>query len=105
MRKSIRFLVLTVSIFTLIALNSHWGAAVMALPPPEDTPEEILRTQIITEARSPIDGKSLTAAEYAELQAQLQKAPPPKLTSNLRQTLFLLRLRKALRQVFPFFNF
>ncbi|NDJ25262.1 hypothetical protein GS682_27200 [Nostoc sp. B(2019)] len=103
--RSIRFLVLTVSIFTLIALNSHWGAAVMALPPPEDTPEEILRTQIITEARSPIDGKPLTAAEYAELQAQLQKAPPPKLTSNLRQTLFLLRLRNALRQFFPFFNF
>ncbi|MBW4689502.1 MAG: hypothetical protein KME40_31540 [Komarekiella atlantica HA4396-MV6] len=103
--RSIRFLVLTVSIVTLIALNSHWGSAVMALPPPEDTPEEILRTQIIIEARSPIDGKPLTAAEYAELQAQLQKAPPPKLTSNLRQTLFLLRLRNALRQFFPFLNF
>jgi len=40
-------------------------APATALPPPEDLPEEILRTEIITEARSPIDGQPLTAAEYA----------------------------------------
>jgi len=105
LRKSIKFLVLSVSIATLMGLNSHWGAAVIALPPPEDTPEEILRTQIIIEARSPIDGKPLTAAEYIELQAQLQKAPPPKLTPKIREQVFLLRIRKTLLQLFPFLNF
>ena len=46
------------------------AAPAIALPPPDDLPEEILRTEIITEARSPIDGQPLTAAEYAQLQAQ-----------------------------------
>ena len=81
------------------------GKTVMALPPPEDTPEEILRTQIIIEARSPIDGKPLTAAEYAQLQEQLQNSPPPKLDPKIRQTIYLLRLRKTLLQFFPFLNF
>lgn len=48
-----------------------------ALPPPEDIPEEILRTEIILEGRSPLDGKPLSAAEYAELEARLaQRAYP-----------------------------
>ncbi|OCQ92763.1 hypothetical protein BCD64_08445 [Nostoc sp. MBR 210] len=85
-------------------LISHWGSAVMALPPPEDIPEEILRTEIIIDARSPIDGKPISAAEYAELQAQLQKVPPPELSTNLRQTVFLLRIRNALLKLFPFLD-
>ncbi|AFY42773.1 hypothetical protein [Nostoc sp. PCC 7107] len=85
-------------------LISHCGSAVMALPPPEDIPEEILRTEIIIEARSPIDGKPVSAAEYVELQAQLQKVPPPELNTKLRQTVFLLRIRKTLLQLFPFLD-
>jgi hypothetical protein len=76
----------------------------MALPPVEDIPEEILRTEIIIEARSPIDGKPLTAVEYAQLQEQLQVSPPPKLSSKLRQTIFLLRIRNFLLQLFPFLD-
>jgi len=93
---------LSISTSILVGVSSHWGKPVIALPPPEDTPEEILRTEIITEARSPIDGKRLTAAEYAELQAQLQTSPPPKLDAKIRDQIFLLRLRKALLQIFPF---
>lgn len=75
----------------------------LALPPASDTPEEILRTEIILEARSPVDGKPLNAAEYAELQAQLQTRPtPPKLNPKVRDTIFLLRLRKTLRTFLPF---
>ncbi len=75
----------------------------LALPPPEDTPEEILRTEIILEARSPVDGKLLTAAEYAELQAQLQTRPaPPQLNPKVGNLIFLLRLRKAILTVLPF---
>jgi hypothetical protein len=75
-----------------------------ALPPPEDIPEEILRTEIITAARSPVDGKPLTAAEYAEIQVSLQTVPPPKLDPKIRENVFLLRLRKGLLQIFPFLN-
>ena len=104
-RKSIKLLSLFVIIATLIALSSYWRSPAIALPPPEDTPEEILRTKIIIEARSPIDGKSLTAAEYIQLQAQLQEVPPPKLDPKIREQIFLLRIRKTLLQFFPFLNF
>ncbi|NRB07788.1 MAG: glutathione S-transferase [Richelia sp.] len=80
------------------------GHFALALPPVADIPEEILRTQIITSARSPIDGKLLTAAEYAELQAKLRVAPPPKLNPKVRETIFLLRLRNLLMRVFPFID-
>lgn len=85
----------------LVGLTS--GLPVLALPSEGETPEEVLRTEIITEARSPIDGKPLTAAEYAQLQAQLQdrKVTPP-LNPKLKQNISLLRLRKVIRTVFPF---
>ncbi|MBW4633924.1 MAG: hypothetical protein KME30_19080 [Iphinoe sp. HA4291-MV1] len=104
MRRVIRFLVLTVCTSILVELSTHWGASVMALPPKEDLPEEILRTQIITTARSPVDGKPLTAGEYAQLQAQLQKVPPPKLDKRIQDQVFLIRLRKTLLQLFPFLD-
>lgn len=74
-----------------------------ALPPDEEIPEEVLRTEIITEARSPIDGQPLTPAEYAELQAALQ-APPenPSIDSDVRRLIFLLQLRRAARTLIPF---
>ncbi|MEH1998860.1 MAG: hypothetical protein V7L00_08950 [Nostoc sp.] len=104
-RKDIQLLCLLVISATLVVLSSYWGAAVVALPPAEDIPEEILRTKIIIEARSPIDGRFLTAAEYIQLQAQLQEAPPPKLDPKIREQVFLLRIRKTLLQFFPFLNF
>ncbi|MBD2514387.1 hypothetical protein H6G93_05070 [Nostoc sp. FACHB-973] len=104
-KKIVKLLFLFVISATFIFLSSYWGSTVIALPPPEDTPEEILRTQIIIEARSPIDGKFLTAAEYAQLQEQLQAVPPPKLDPKIRDQIYLLRLRKTLLQFFPFLNF
>ncbi|MBH8550808.1 hypothetical protein I8751_00055 [Nostocaceae cyanobacterium CENA357] len=103
--KQIRFSVLSISTSILVWLSSHWGTVVIALPPPEDIPEEILRAEIIVDARSPIDGKPLNAAEYAQLQEQLQVSPPPKLSANLRQTIYLIRIRNVLRQFFPFLDF
>ena len=73
-----------------------------SLPPIAEIPEEVLRTEIITAANSPIDGKSVTAAQYAELQAQLQDSPTPKLSSKVRETIFLLRLRQLIRTFAPF---
>lgn len=81
-------------------------SSLLALPPPEDLPEEILRTEIITEARSPIDGQPLTAAEYAQLQTQLQQKPPVRpeteVSLEVRRVVNLLRLRRFLKTVFPF---
>jgi hypothetical protein len=72
------------------------------LPPPEDVPEEVLRTEIITEARSPIDGKPLTAAEYAQLKADLtERTAPPQVKPNIRRLIFLLRLRRLLQTITP----
>lgn len=79
-------------------------APALALPPPEDQPEEIQRTEIIVEARSPLDGKPLTAAAYAELQAQLQarRQTPSTLNPELRRLITLIRLRQGIRSIFPF---
>lgn len=79
-------------------------APAYALPPAEDIPEEILRTEIITEARSPVDGQPLTPAQYAELQAQLEAGPPiePNLAPQVKRTITLLRLRRFIRTFFPF---
>lgn len=76
---------------------------VLSLPPPEDIPEEILRTEIITAARSPLDGKPLTVSEYATLQEKLafQPSSPSLLPSRLKQTVFLLRIRQLFRSVIP----
>jgi len=70
---------------------------------PADIPEEVARTEIILEARSPIDGTPLTAAEYAELLAEIEARDyPPELSSDLQQLIFLLRLRKLVRTFTPF---
>lgn len=74
----------------------------VALPPPEDIPEEVLRTEIVTEGRSAIDGKPVTAAEYAEIQEKLSQSPyPPQIDSKLRNLIFLLKIRKMLKTFVP----
>jgi hypothetical protein len=85
-----------------------WGlthpSPVQGLPPSEDLPEEVLRTEIITEARSPIDGTLLTAAEYAELQAKLRStaAVKPDIAPQIQTRIILLRIRKIFRSIVPF---
>ncbi|MGB3614967.1 MAG: hypothetical protein WBA10_14335 [Elainellaceae cyanobacterium] len=70
---------------------------------PLDIPEEVVRTEIILEARSPVDGAPLTAAEYVELMAELEtRGYPPEVNSELQQLIFLLRARKLLRTFTPF---
>lgn len=90
----------------LLQLISYHKTFVAALSPSNEIPEEILRTEIILEARSPIDGQPLSAAEYAQLQAQIKTRPyPPKLSPKVRESLFLLRLLKILKTLFPFIDF
>jgi hypothetical protein len=77
--------------------------AVSALPSPFDRPEEILRTEIITEARSPVDGKPLTAAQYAQIKTKLAENPfPAEVNDNIKETIFLLNIRKLFKTLTPF---
>jgi hypothetical protein len=75
------------------------------IPIETDIPEEVLRAEIITEARSPIDGKPLSATEFAELvvntkqQLEREEAALAANSPKLKETLFLLRLRGFLRSV------
>ena len=100
---SLRFAAISV-IGSAIGVSAGAAYPAQALPPAEDTPEEILRTEIIMEARSPVDGKPLTPAQYAELQAQLEAGPPiePDLSPQVKRTITLLRLRRFIRTFFPF---
>ncbi|MEI6330218.1 MAG: hypothetical protein ACOYN8_04500 [Pseudanabaena sp.] len=92
-----------------LAAISLVPSAIFAAPnktPDEDIPEEVLRAEIYTDARSPIDGKLLTATEYVELMEKLRSLdsiPPEDLVSpKVREVVELLRLRKLLRQFIPF---
>jgi len=87
-----------------IAMGLVTAKPLLSLPSPEDKPEEVLRTEIITGARSPIDGKPMTAADYAQLQTDIATGPPPRpeVSKKLRRTVNLLRLRKFIKTFFPF---
>ncbi|NJM20074.1 MAG: hypothetical protein HC836_06030 [Richelia sp. RM2_1_2] len=104
--KAVLLIFLTTVISILVGMFLYHKTSVIALPPKVDIPEEILRTEIIIEGRSPIDGKPLSPAEYAQLQAELKTRPyPPQLSPKVRDTVFLLRLRKILKTLFPFVDF
>lgn len=86
------------------AIAGFSAASAEALPPAADVPEEVLRTQIILDARSPIDGKPMTPAEYATFQAKEQTPyqPAAKLAPKLKETVGLLKLRKFIKTYLPF---
>ena len=90
----------------LVAFLAGWlqPSLCLALPPVKDLPEEILRTEIILEGRSPLDGKPLSAAEYENLQAQLtQNRFNPQIDPDLQQLIFLLQIRKLIKTIIPFY--
>lgn len=73
------------------------------LPPPEDIPEEVLRTEIITEGRSPIDGQPVTASEYAKIEQEQEiSSLPPNVNAEVQHTIFLLRVLKLFKTIKPF---
>ena len=52
----------TTKIIILISIVFLSPLKALALPAPEDIPEEVLRAEIITSARSPLDNQPLTEA-------------------------------------------
>ncbi|MCM1982866.1 hypothetical protein [Lyngbya confervoides] len=89
--------------FNAVALAQSLNASPHPTP---DIPEEILQTQVILEARSPLDGSPMTAASYAQLQEALgppREEIPARLSPKLHRAATLLRLRKILRTILPVF--
>ncbi|HSM83936.1 MAG TPA: hypothetical protein VLS96_19760 [Nodosilinea sp.] len=86
-----------------LGIISALGGSALALPPPDDMPEEVLRTEIITEARSPLNGEPLSAQEYAVVQEQLRDPnTEPIVNPDLAQLIQLLELRRVFRPILPF---
>ena len=71
-----------------------------------DAPEEVLRSEIYTDANSPIDGTRLTAVEYTILMENLASVdyipPEQKVSKKLRNVVELLKLRQQVRSIAPF---
>lgn len=88
----------------VFGMVSPWAG--LALPPTTEIPEEVLRSEIYTSARSPIDGRWLNAQEYLEeLNHLAEDTVPPQyyVSQELRELIGLLRLRKFIRRVLPVF--
>jgi hypothetical protein len=92
----------------LVCVSTIWQVSLPAgagIAIDDDIPEEVLRAEIITEARSPIDGKALSANEFAELvvttkqQVERDNTDVAANSPKLKETLLLLRLRGFLRSV------
>ncbi|MDX1976895.1 MAG: hypothetical protein SFT94_04410 [Pseudanabaenaceae cyanobacterium bins.68] len=92
----------------LVFLNLNFAMVAQAQSPlePADLPEEVLRLEIYTEARSPLDGRPLSAKAYAELQEELGELDGGTaaflVSPRLKDLIELLKLRRTLRQVIPF---
>lgn len=93
------------SMLLLISLSTLLGCCqpVRALPPADDPPEEVLRTEIILDGRSGFDGRPLTATEYIQEQERVSESPyPPELSSDVQYAVFLLQVRRLLKPIIPF---
>ena len=94
---------MAVSVGTASAIAQPDPLAPLPVPPPDDIPEEILRTEVIFEARSPLDGSPMAAAAYAQLQQDLAASQTTlTLNNDIRRILFLLQTRRALKPLIPF---
>lgn len=90
--------------FSLILLNLVWLDYCYSFPKSslEDIPEEILRTEIIVEGRSPVDNQPLSASEYAQMQQRHRQSPyPPTINPNLQGKIFWLHVLKMIRLITP----
>jgi hypothetical protein len=73
---------------------------------PEEVPEEVLQIQVGVEANSGLTGQVQAVDVYAQEQQLLQikaEAVPPRLAPSIYRTMELLRLRKILKGLLPFF--
>lgn len=69
----------------------------------EKIPEKPSSQAIGLELRSPLDGRLLTATEYADLQAEIDRLNevPPQVSPKIRRLVGLLKFRKFIKRVLP----
>ncbi len=73
----------------------------LSLPPPEDIPEEVLRSEVVTTARSPLDGKPMNSLQYAAIKEKLKTTPyPAQLNPKIGNIILLLQLRQLFKSIF-----
>lgn len=90
-------------VLTCLGTMAVLGDCALALPPPDEIPEEILRTEVITAARSPLNGEPISAADYAALQEQLRDPnTEPVVNPDIAQLIQLLQLRRIVKPILPF---
>ena len=86
-----------------LGLVATFGSPALALPPPDEVPEEVLRTEVIVEARSPLTGEPMSPADYATLQEQLRDPNTDStLNADLVNLVRLLQLRRIFKPILPF---
>jgi hypothetical protein len=105
MQPNIKIQLVKVGLYTIAMLPVATSVTANKILPDADIPEEVLRAEIITEARSPIDGKALSAQDFAELvvntKQQLDRDDAIAATMNpkFKEAVLLLRLRGFLRSI------
>jgi hypothetical protein len=105
MRSKIDTFLARIVFLTIVGWQIYIPVQAIDLPPASDIPEEVLRAEIITEGRSPIDGKALSATDFAELvvnaKQRLDRDDAISATSNpkIKEILLLIRLRNFLKSV------
>ena len=74
-----------------------------ATPKGEKTPDPISSPAWVVDLRSPLDGRLLTATEYADLQAEIDRLNEiqPQVSPKIRRLVGLLKFRKFIKRVLP----
>lgn len=74
-----------------------------ATPEIEKMPDLVLPPALVLDLRSPLDGRLLTATEYADLQAEIDRLNevPPQVSPKIRRLVGLLKFRKFIKRVLP----
>jgi hypothetical protein len=87
----------------MVGLGVGIPPAAMALPPPTDVPEEVLRTEVIVEARDR-SGQPIGPGAYAQLQQAIDRRNQdnPQVAEELQSLLLQLRLLSVIKSVIPF---
>ncbi len=69
----------------------------------EKMPEQVSAPVLVLELRSPLDGRLLTATEYADLQAEIDRLNEvaPQVSPKIRRLVGLLKFRKFIKRVLP----
>lgn len=104
MHPKIRIQLIKVGLFAVTTLPVTSSVMANTLPD-ADIPEEVLRAEIITEARSPIDGKALSAQDFAELVVNTKQrldrddAIAATMNPKFKEAVLLLRLRGFLKSL------